>query len=77
MQMQYCTYTILTLFDHPYNFGSPFLVLGVSIDFLFFYCILHRYSCKKSVDPDQTPRSAAPELGLHCSHTEELQWLEH
>ena len=38
------------------------------MDFIIFYCILNRNSCKNSGDPDQTPRSAASGLGLHCLH---------
>ena len=29
---------------------------------------LNRTFCKETVDPDQTPRSAASDLGLYCLH---------
>ena len=41
---------------------SPFRILGVSGVLFHFYTISNRYS----EDPDQTPRSAASDLGLHC-----------
>ena len=37
--------------------------------FKLFHCIFHRNFCKQNrVDSDQTPRSSASELGLHCLH---------
>ena len=52
----------------PYLFGKgPFSVKGVSDYFFLFPCcteipVLNAHS----KDPDQTPRSAAFDLGLHC-----------
>ena len=49
------------------NWTSPFPILGVSGVLFHFYSILNRYFClANSEDPDQTPRSAASDLGLHC-----------
>ena len=44
------------------NWTSPFPVLGVTGLLFRFYSI----SIANSEDPDQTPRSAASDLGLHC-----------
>ena len=49
------------------TFG-PFVVLGVSGEYFHFYWILHRNSCKQSVDPDQILHFAVCELGLHSLH---------
>ena len=49
------------------NWTSPFPSLGVSGLLFHFYSIVNRYSClANSEDPDQTPRSGASDLGLHC-----------
>ena len=34
--------------------------------FFIFYSISNRFLFANSEDPDQTPRSAASDLGLHC-----------
>ena len=43
------------------NWTSPFLFLGLSHIYLIKIPV-----DKKCVDPDQMPRSAASDLGLHC-----------
>ena len=49
------------------NWTSPFPGLGVSGILFLFYSILNRYFClANSENPEQTPRSAASDLGLHC-----------
>ena len=46
------------------NWTSPFFITGApGVLFHLFYSIPYRYS---SEDPDQTPRFAASDLGLHC-----------
>ena len=45
---------------------NPFWILGVSGVIYHFYLILDRKSFKQTVDPDQTLRSAASDLGLDC-----------
>ena len=47
----------------------PFIILGVSDLFMSETHQFYRNRCKiyaKSVNPDQTPRVAASDLGLHC-----------
>ena len=48
------------------NWTSPFPVLGVSGVLFHLHSVFDRNSYEQSVDPDQTPRSAASDLGLHC-----------
>ena len=46
---------------------SSFPLLGVSGElFHSYFILLHKFKLANSVDPDQTPRSAASDLGLHC-----------
>ena len=49
--------------------SGPFPIKGLS-DFFFYYYHLYFIEITvfnaNSVDPDQTPRSAASDLGLHC-----------
>ena len=46
---------------------SPFLTEGLSTKFLFLKSFLDiRVSNTNSAYPDQTPRTAASDLGLHC-----------
>ena len=58
------THICLVDFSILINWTSPFPILGVSVFFFQFYSISNRYSCTE--DPDQTPHSAASDLGLHC-----------
>ena len=49
------------------NWTSPFPILGVPgvlFSFLFYYEYI--FLLANSEDSDQTPRSAASDLGLHC-----------
>ena len=47
--------------------AGPFLMEGVSDWFLLLPRIIEIYvSVENSVDPDQTPRSVASDVGLHC-----------
>ena len=56
--MDYSTSTLWT---------GPFPVCGVSGWFLYSLCNVENSDFKvNSVDPDQTPHSAASDLGLHC-----------
>ena len=48
---------------------GPFPIEGVSGNFLLLHvpCFIETHVCNaNSVDPDQTPRSAASDLGLYC-----------
>ena len=46
---------------------GPFPIEGVSGEFLLLPCFIEITVINaNSVDPDQTPRSAASDLGLHC-----------
>ena len=47
--------------------SSPLLIEGVSGLISLLLCFIEISLCNaNSVDPDQTPRSAASDLGLHC-----------
>ena len=62
----YAEWTLLPQLFGPVYFQSHsgvWLVFIVSL--LFFFLKIYKFSTK-SVDPDQTPRSAASDLGLHC-----------
>ena len=49
------------------NWTRPFPILEMSGLRCHFYSIANRYSCLvNSENPDQTPRFAASDLGLHC-----------
>ena len=53
---------------------SHFLIEGVSGSFSLLLCFIEiPVFNAKSVDPDQTPRSVASDLGLHCLH-ESFLW---
>ena len=41
-------------------------ILGLSGGIFQFYSILIKHSVNKQGDPDQTARSVASDLGLHC-----------
>ena len=64
------------------NWNSPFPFQGLLGCMFRFYQNSNRTFCKKnSGDPDQTPRSAASDLGLHClsmSHKKDarLIWVK-
>lgn len=45
---------------------SQFLVLGLCGDFCFMFAVFYIEIPVNSVDTDQTPHSAASEVGLHC-----------
>ena len=49
------------------NWTSPFSILGVScVLFSFLFYFFYIFLLANSEDPDQTPRSAASDLGLYC-----------
>ena len=49
------------------NWTSPFRILGVSDVLLsFLFCFEEKCLLANSADSDQTPRSAASDLGLRC-----------
>ena len=48
------------------NWTSPFPILELSGVLFHFYSILKLFLLANSEDPDQTPRSAAADPGLHC-----------
>ena len=55
--------------EHPSfltNWTSPFPILGVSGVLFHFNYISNRFLLANSEDPDQTPRSMAYNLGMHC-----------
>ena len=53
--------------SHPYQLdGSIFHLRGAWSTFFIFIIFLIEINVIKSVDPDQTPRFAASDLGLHC-----------
>ena len=45
---------------------SPLQILGVLGGIFHFYSNFNRIFCKQTVETDQTPRSTASDLGLHC-----------
>ena len=49
-----------------HNLTSPFPLQGFVGGVFHFY--FKNIMCTISGDPDQTPRSAASDLGLHCFH---------
>ena len=53
---------------HPYQLDEPissFMGVWCTFFFILFY-FLSKFLLINSVEPDQTPRSAASDLGLHC-----------
>ena len=58
--------------------SSPFPVLGVSDQFVLLQCFIGiPVIDSNSVDPDQTPRSAASDLGIHCLQMSHLWDARH
>ena len=74
------THCILNRLSHTIYWKSPISVLGMSGCEVYFL----RKKAKlfaNSGDPDQTPRSAASDLGLHCLpitllRVSQLQWVK-
>ena len=76
------THCILDRFSHPIYRKSPISILSTSSHEI--YIFLEKKMAKlfaNSGNPDQTPRSAASDLGLHCLQitllgVSRLQWVK-
>ena len=51
------------------NWNSPFLFSWMLVGIIHFNSNFNRTFCKKTVETEQMPRSAASGLGLHCLPT--------
>ena len=58
------TYICLVDFSILIKFISSFRGVWCAVSFLFY--LWQKFLLANSADPDQTPRSAASDLGLHC-----------
>ena len=59
---------VLSFLDQSTYPASSFGVLGFSSECFHFYCILHRHSCKQSIEPEHLPHAMLCDLDLHCLH---------